>query len=263
MNRMKKILAGVGAAVLASCGLFGQAAPRPVFDVASIKPSAPDDKGGWVHFLPGGRFEVTNAQLIFVIQQLYGVKDYQIVDAPKWIVDWNTARFNIEAEAEGVTSQDQLRLMARNLLEDRFQLKLHRETRDLPVYLLTQGKNGVKTTATPDNGRPIRTGFIEPVEPGWLQGADITMKSFISSLSRYTDRPVLDGTNYTQKFTFKLQWAEEERPGRGASGDDAQPDMARPSLFTAVQEQMGLKLVPQKAPVEVLVIDRIDRPSEN
>jgi uncharacterized protein (TIGR03435 family) len=262
MKRMRKILAGVGAAVLASCGLFGQAPPRPVFDVASIKPSAPDNKGGWVHFLPGGRFEVTNAQLIFVIQQLYGVKDYQIVDAPKWIVDWNTARFNIEAEAEGVTSQDQLRLMARNLLEDRFQLKLHRETRDLPVYLLTQGKNGVKTTATPDSGEPIRSGFIEPVARGWLQGADINMEAFISSLSRSTGRPVLDGTNHTQKFTFKLQWAEEERPGRGASPDDA-PDMSRPSLFTAVQEQMGLKLVAQKAPVEALVIDRIERPSEN
>jgi uncharacterized protein (TIGR03435 family) len=262
MNRMKGIIAGVGAAVLASCGLFGQTAPRPVFDVASIKPSAPDDKGGWVHFLPGGRFQVINAQLIFVIQQLYGVKDYQIVGAPKWIVDWSTARFNIEAKAEGVTNQDQLRLMAKNLLEDRFQLKLHRETRDLPVYVLTQGKNGMKTKATPDSGKPIRSGFVEPVAPGWLQGADITMEAFIRMLSRYADRPVLDGTNYTQKFTFKLQWAEEERPGRAASPDDA-PDTSRPSLFTAIQEQMGLKLVPQKAPVEVLVIDHVEKPSEN
>jgi uncharacterized protein (TIGR03435 family) len=88
------------------------------------------------------------------------------------------------------------------------------------------------------------------------------MEAFISSLSRSTGRPVLDGTNHTQKFTFKLQWAEEERPGRGASPDDA-PDMSRPSLFTAIQEQMGLKLVAQKAPVEVLVIDRVKRPSEN
>lgn len=255
-------------AVMATAAAVAQpAAPapaaRPVFDVASIRPSDPDAKGGWARFLPGGRFEVLNAQLIFVIQQLYGVKDYQIVDAPKWIVDWNTARFNIEAKAEGVTSQDQLLLMAKNLLEDRFQLKLHRETRDLPVYALTQGKDGAKFKVTPDNGRPIRSGFIEPVERGWIQGANINMDNFVLSLSRYTDRPVVDRTNYTQAFTFKLQWAAEESPGRAASVDDAQPDTSRPSLFTAIQEQMGLKLVPQKAPIEVLAIDRVERPSEN
>jgi uncharacterized protein (TIGR03435 family) len=251
------------AALLASCGLFGQTAGRPVFDVASIRPSAPDEKGGWVRFPPGGRFEVHNAQLIFAIEQVYGVKDYQIVGAPKWIVDWNTARFNIEAKAEGVTSQDQLRSMAQNLLADRFQLKLHRETRDLPVYVLTPGKNGVKFKVTSDNDWPIRSGYVEPVAPGWLQGANITMDKFVSMLSPYNGRPILDRTDYTKAFTFKLQWAVEERPGRGGSEGDAQPDMARPSLFTALQEQMGLKLVAQKAPVEVLVIDRVERPSEN
>jgi uncharacterized protein (TIGR03435 family) len=234
-----------------------------VFDVASIRPSDPDEKGGWARFLPGGRFEVLNAQLIFVIEEVYGVRDFQIVDAPKWIVDWNTARFKIEAKAEGVASQDRLRLMAQNLLEDRFQLKLHRETRDLPVYVLTQGKDGVKVKVTPDNGRPRGSGGIESVERGWIRGENVSMEFFISSLSRRTDRPVLNRTNYTEAFTFSLQWADEGSSGRGAAGDDAQPDMARPSLFTAVQEQMGLKLVPQKASVEVLVIDHVERPSEN
>jgi uncharacterized protein (TIGR03435 family) len=153
--------------------------------------------------------------------------------------------------------------MAKNLLGDRFQLKLHRETRDLPVYLLSQGKTGVKSKVTPDNGRPIGGGYIQPIAPGWIQGADIRMDDFVLSLSRYTDRPVLDRTNYTEQFTFRLQWAAELTSGSSAAGVAAPPDDARPSLFTAIQEQIGLKLDPQKAPVEVIVIDHVERPSEN
>jgi uncharacterized protein (TIGR03435 family) len=240
--------------VLIALAAFAQApAPRPAFDVASIRPSDPNQKGGWVRF-PPGRLEVSNAQLIFVIQQLYGVRDFQIVGAPKWVVDWNTARFDINAKAEGVTDTAQLRLMAQNLIEDRFQLKLHRETRDLPVYLLIQAKSGVKVKVTPDNGRPPRgSGGIASMDRGWIQGENISMKSFTEELSRHTDRPVLDKTNYTEAFNFKLEWAP----------DDANPDDVRPSLLAAVQEQLGLKLDPQKAPVEVLVIDRVERPSAN
>ena len=244
---------GGGVIVLMSSGIFGQApAPRPVFDVASVKPSDPDEKGGWVRF-PPGRFEVSNCQLVFVIQQVYGVRDFQIVGAPKWIVDWSTARYNIEAKAEGVTNRDQLRVMAQNLLEDRFQLKLHRETRDLPVYALIPAKSGVKVKVTPDNGKPRGSGGIESVARGWLRGENITMDHLILSLSSRIDRPVVDRTNYTEAFTFNLEWAP----------DDAQADDIRPPIFAAIQAQMGLKLDSQKAPVEVLVIDRVERPSEN
>lgn len=227
-------------------------AARPVFDVASVRPSDPNERGDWVHF-PPGRLEVRNAPLIFVIQQIYGVRDFQIVGAPKWIVDRNTARFDINAKAEGVTDEGHLRLMAQNLLEDRFRLKLHRETRDLPVYLLTQAKNGVRVKVAPDDGSPRGSGAIEFVVPGQLQGENVAMDQLAKVLSRYADRPVLNKTNYTEAFTFNLEWAP----------DDSQPDDVRPSLLAAVQKQMGLKLDPRKAPIDVLVIDRIERPSEN
>jgi Protein of unknown function (DUF3738). len=256
------LVAGTLLFVLLPGAAFAQVAARPVFDVASIRPSDPNERGGWARFLPG-RLQVINSSLIFVIQQVYGVRDYQIVGAPKWIIDWNTARFNIEAKAEGVTNQDQLRLMAKNLLEDRFKLKLHRETREMPVYVLIQDKKGIKVKATPDNGRPRGSGGIESVESGWIQGENVSMEFFVQSLSRRTDRPVVDRTNYTEAFTFKLQWASDVSSGSGVTGVDGLPNDARPALFTAVQEQMGLKLSPEKAPVEVLVIDHVERPPEN
>src|SRR6202521_827104 len=192
--------------VLLAGAAFAQTAARPTFDVASIKPSDPNALGGYARFQPGGRFQVNNAQLIFVIQQIYGVRDFQIVGAPKWITDWNTARFDIEAKAESAASEDQLRLMAQHLLEDRFQLKLHRETREMPVYLLTPGKGGLKVAVTPDNGRPRGSGAIAFQDRGWIQGQNVSMEYFAKTLSQFTDHPVLDGTNYTEAFTFKLQW---------------------------------------------------------
>src|ERR1700691_586188 len=119
--------------ILAASVAFAQA---PVFEVASIRPSDPKELGGYARFLPGGRLEVHNAQLIFVIQQIYGVRDFQIVNAPKWITDWNTARFNIEAKGDESATEAQVREMVKALLAERFQLQVHRETRDLPVYAL-------------------------------------------------------------------------------------------------------------------------------
>jgi uncharacterized protein (TIGR03435 family) len=238
-------------------------AARPVFDVASIRPSDPDEVGGRVYF-PPGRFEVRNAKLIFVIQQVYGVKDYQIVEAPKWITDWSTARFNISAKAEGAASEEQLRLMAKNLLADRFKLKLHNETRELPVYVLVQDKKGIKLGAVPDNGRPMGSGYVESVDLGWRRGKDVSMEDLVSALSGQTDRPILDRTNYTEKFTFELKWAARaQSSGTGGLLSDLQPETGQASLFTTIREQMGLRLDPQKAPIEVLVIDHVERPSAN
>jgi uncharacterized protein (TIGR03435 family) len=153
--------------------------------------------------------------------------------------------------------------MAQNLLEDRFQLKLHRETREMPVYLLTQDKNGVKVKVTPDTGAPRGRGGIESVERGWFRGQNLFMQELIGALSqwRYVERPILDRTNYSEAFTFDLKWDADL--GTSGARPDAQPEEVRPSLFTALREQMGLKLEPQKAPVEVLVIDHVERPSEN
>jgi bla regulator protein blaR1 len=257
--------------ILAVSVAFAQA---PAFEVASIKPSDPNETGGFARFLPGGRFEVHNAQLIFVIQQIYGVRDFQIVGAPKWITDWVTARFDIEAKADGETSEDQLRAMAKALLEDRFQLKVHKETRDLPVYALIPAKGGVKLAVAKDSGRPRGSGGVASMVKGWIQGTNVAMPGLILALSQVMDRPVVDKTNFTDAFDFKLTWTPDSEPssdvgcpaGFAAFQEQRKlkPEpMSCPSIFTAVQDQMGLKLDPQKDPIDVLVIDHVERPSAN
>jgi uncharacterized protein (TIGR03435 family) len=133
----------------------------------------------------------------------------------------------------------------------------------MPVYVLVQDKKGVKIKATPDKGMPKGSGSIELVDYSRIRGENVSMKHFITTLSRSVDRPILDKTNYTEPFTFNLQWTVERSSGAAGLGDAAQPDLTRPLLFTAIQEQMGLRFDPQKAPIEVLVIDRVETPSEN
>jgi len=249
-------------------------AQGPAFDVASIKPSDPNELGGYARFPPGGRFEVHNAQLIFVIQQVYGLRDFQIVNAPKWIVDWNTARFDIEAKAEGTPNEDQVREMAKALLADRFQLKVHMETRELPVYALIPAKGRTKLAVAKDNGRPRGSGGIASMLKGWIQGTNVAMPAFIRVLSGLVDRPVVDKTNFSDAFDFRLTWTPDSDPPSDLSCPASfaafqeqrklKPEaMSCPSIFTAVQDQLGLKLDPQKDPIEVLVIDHVERPSPN
>src|SRR5262249_2380696 len=131
--------------LLATIGILAaQNSPKPTFEVASIRPSDPNAFGGYTRFFSGGQLDIRKTQMIFMIQQLYGLRDFQIVGAPKWITDWSSSRFNIEAKAEHVTDDAQLRLMGQALLEDRFKLKMHHEMRELSVYFLTVSKGGTK-----------------------------------------------------------------------------------------------------------------------
>ena len=265
--------------ILAAVVAFAQA-PPPAFDVASIRPSDPNEVGGYARFLPGGRFEVHNAQLIFVIQQVYGVRDFQIVNAPKWITDWNTARFNIEAKGDESATEAQVRDMAKALLAERFQLKVHKETRDLPVYALIPAKGGVKLAVAKEDGRPRGSGAILSMARGWIQGTNVAMPGLLQIFSqlKVVDRPVVDKTNFTEAFDFRLSWtpdsgAEPDAPSDGSCPSSFAPLQERlgtgqaptscPSVFTAVQDQLGLKLDPQRDPIEVLVIDHVERPSAN
>ncbi len=261
--------------ILAASVAFAQ---TPTFEVASIRPSDPNEVGGYARFLPGGRFEVHNAQLIFVIQQIYGVRDFQIVNDPKWITDWNTARFNIEAKGDESATEAQVRDMAKALLAERFQLKVHKETRELPVYALIPAKSGVKLAVAKDNGRPRGSGGMLSMDRGWIQGTNVSMPGLIQQLSRSLDRPVVDKTNFTDAFDFRLTWTPDSGAAPDTPSDGSCPSSfaamqerlgqkpeawSCPSIFTAVQDQLGLKLDPQKDPTEVLVIDHVERPSAN
>jgi uncharacterized protein (TIGR03435 family) len=260
--------------VLAGSLAFSQ---TPAFEVASVKSSVPGTIGGRTQFLPGGRFSATNVPLNFLIQQVYGLRDFQIVGAANWmavIADGYGARYEIQAKGDESATEAQLKEMVKVLLADRFQLKVHKETRELPVYALIPAKAGVKLVVAKDTGRPRGSGGIALMDRGWIQGTNVTMESLIRNLSQSMDRPVVDKTHFTEAFDFKLQWTPDSdpstEPGCPASFAVIQeqlklkPEAAScPSIFTAVQEQLGLNLDAQKDPVEVLEIDHVERPSAN
>jgi uncharacterized protein (TIGR03435 family) len=146
----------------------------------------------------------------------------------------------------------------RHRLADRFQLKLHRETKDEPVYALVVGKSGTKLQQSSGNEasgfRGLRIGR------GQFTGSVATLEMLTTALANQVGRPVLDRTGLNGSFNFKLEWIPDAAPG----GDAPSPsDSTGPSLFTALQEQLGLKLESARGPVEILVIDHVERPGEN
>ena len=244
--------AALGLAVL---GLIQAQSPQPLaFEVASIRPGDPDPQSAGLQFLPSGSLVARNFPLELLIQEVYRVNAFQIVGLRQWTSDWKTTRFDIQAKAGGPASRDQLKAMAQALLADRFQMRFHRETREVPVYALVPAKGGIKLQVARASGRPPGTGGINSSVPmGRLFGNNVSMAHFVQILSeQQLDRPVVDRTNFTEPFDFKLEYAAMDRP-----------DAAGPAIFAAIQEQLGLRLDPLKASVEVLVIDHIERPSEN
>lgn len=232
------------------------------FDVASIKPSKTDDRRAAFQIMPGGRISLKNIPVRMLIQQAYNVRDFQVNGGPSWMSD----RFDIIAKAEGDAdvSQEQLRTMMQALLADRFQLKLHHETKELPIYALVIGKNGIKmreSAGDPQQRRMIRMGR------GSVNGQQMSMDMLAMQLSNQLGRTVIDKTGLKGGYDITLEWTPDQAvsvagPGDGGGENHPASDTG-PSLFTALQEQLGLKLESQKGPVDILVIDRLERPSEN
>ncbi len=233
--------------------------PPKEFEVTSIKPAAPGGRGVRVQMAPGGRLNASNITVKFLIQQAYNVKDFQISGGPGWI---NSERYDLVAKADADVGIGQLRPLIEKLLADRFQLTIHRDTKELPVYALVVGKNGpkFKESASDNPGPQIRMGR------GVIDGRSMGMDMLSSQLATSLGRNVVDRTGLKGKYEIKLEWTQEEGQGRGpADGPEAAPppDTTGPSLFTALQEQLGLKLESSKGPVEIIVIDRIEKPTEN
>jgi bla regulator protein BlaR1 len=230
------------------------------FEVASIKPSAPGGRGIRVQIAPGGRLDAGNITVKFLIQQAYNVKDFQISGGPGWI---NSERYDLVAKADGdVGRMEQIRPLIQKLLADRFQLTIHRDTKELPIYALVVGKNGskLKESAANGPGPQIRMGR------GLINGQGMDMGMLANQLSQAIGRTVLDKTDLKGQYDIKLEFTPEDGPGRGpGDGPEAAPppDTAGPSIFTALQEQLGLKLESSKGPVQIIVIDRIEKPTEN
>jgi uncharacterized protein (TIGR03435 family) len=226
----------------------------PAFDVATIKPSDPDDTGNGFQ-LRGRRVHIKNETMNNMISFAYGIHIKQLVGGPEW---FGTDRYDVDgvADVEGAPNLKQMQGMVKKLLADRFKLTFHRERRELSVYAITVGKSGPKLTKS--LGDP--NGLID--QTGGQQGGQRTerltnnsMADFALLMQSFVDRPVVDQTGLAGRFDFKLVWTPNDSLA-------SEPNAA-PGLFTAMQEQLGLKLEPVKAPAEVLVIDHVERPSAN
>lgn len=237
------------------------------FEVASIKPTPPDERRGIVHQPPGGQsYEAIGAPLRTIMTVAYTVTDRQISGEPAWV---NTDRWNIEAKAERRGSSDELHDALARLLEDRFKLKVRHEKRDMPCYVLTVDKKGSKMPVhdpadllhEPISGAPGRGGLPA------LTGKNVTMNYFAFFLSRIMDLNVIDQTNlpdhYDVDFTFVPPNARIERGPGAPPGAEPPPLPDGPDIFTALREQLGLRLEKGKGPVDFLVVEHVEKPSEN
>jgi uncharacterized protein (TIGR03435 family) len=259
--------------------------------VASVKLNRSGDGNWGYNDTQGGRFVAKNVPLKELLKEAYRVKDSQLVGAPSWI---NSEHYDIQAKMDestvaalGTMSRDQKRkqisLLLQALLLDRFKLNLRRETRDLPVYVLLVAKNGPKfkeTTLTPaelappdPQGPPSQRprGPIAQMMRGKLVMTGVPLDMFAEMLTMQVGRVVLNQTGLKANYDFEMHWMpdESQTPAFRAAGDGAPteaaalPDATGPTFFTALQEQLGLKLESQKSPLDVLVIEHIERPSEN
>jgi bla regulator protein blaR1 len=298
-----------------------QAAAPKSFEVASIKPSAPIADGRMMVRMgtsPGGRWTASGVTPSMLIQQAYDVREYQISGGPGWLT---TERYDIVAKAETPdVDRETLRVLLQSLLAERFNLQIHRETKELPIYELVVGKGGHKlhkseiqpdtqpadpaktgegagasrarggagpagAAANPSGGTGqgigggLGTGAGAPPKGasmirmgrGQLNAQSVPITAIVQMLAQQLGRPVIDKTEIKGNFDFNLQWTPDEtQRGMGIGGldrpaaDSPLPaDTSGPSLFTAVQEQLGLKLEASKGAVETLVIDRVEKASGN
>ncbi len=291
---------------LGLCG-FAAAQTKLAYDAASIKPSDPTQfatrimiGGG-----QGGRFSANGMTVRQIIIQAYGIQDFQLTGGPGWI---SNDRFDIEATPPpgvSVTGQ-QNQEMLQSLLEERFQLKMRRETKPLPGYSLVLAKNGSKmkpsadqtplTPGVPPAGAPPAPGGLGAVRvggpggpapggpgsggppagpaargmirmsPGSISGGAMQMPQFIQILSRQLGRTVVDNTGLTGLFDVELNYTPDRTPPQGTLPPGVvlpQIDPDGPTIFTAIQEQLGLRLESTTQPGDMLTIERIEKPSEN
>ena len=242
--------------------LFAQVAGPPAFEAASVKPSNPDASDKRISFQtnPGG-VRIMNEQLNFLIPYAWKIAVYQVTGGPAW---FDSSKYDIVARAPDGPSEEQLRSMLQTLLVQRFGLKFHREQREMPVYALVSGKDGpkfqVEKRAPQDGDGKVGAGR------GQARGHMVSSSVFAQTLSLFLGRPVLDQTGIDGLFNFDLKWApdETERQLGPAPSIEINSSDQLPSLFAALQEQLGLRLVGQKKSVEMFVIDHIEQtPIEN
>jgi uncharacterized protein (TIGR03435 family) len=254
VRRLPALTRGIAAlSVAAALGAVGhaQGSAGGDFEVASIHRS-PQFSSGAIRLgraVTPGRLAMLGVTPKDLIMWAYELEPYQ-VQGPRWISEeW----YGLNAKAPEPAPEDRLRLMLQSVLALRFRMVTHREIRNLPVYLLTVAKNGPKI-------RPIEGVDDAPRYYPKRQGVaawGITMRRFAELLSSKLERPVTDMTQLRGQYDIELAWSQDVEPSNAANAE------LNPLIFTAIQEQLGLKLQPTKGPLQMLVIDQIDHPSEN
>ena len=284
----KAVVPGCGVILATAPFAGGQSADTAAarFDVASIRPTpreGPDVQGlGNIRMMPGSRLVAETVQLRYFIQRAYSLKPFQLLGGPEWI---NSAHFDIEAKADGTGNSGEMLRMMQALLEERFQLKAHHETKVLPVYELVAVKGRTKlptaqpgSCAAPDPnvgsmppapGQAVPCGqVIVAMSPAGLvlRGGAVPMAELIRVLANVLGRIVVDKTGFAGTFDVHMEFTADEAlgglpspPPRPPGGD---PDI-HGNIFAAIQDQLGLKLESAKGPVDVLVIDSVERPVAN
>ena len=250
---------------------MGTEAKLPVYEVVSIKP---DKSGsGMVRMMtkPDG-FSASNVTLKMLLGTSYGIREDLMSGGPGWV---DSVNFDIDAKVAGADvdamkklNNEQRRSMLQPVLADRFKLTIHTEIKQLPVYDLVLAKSGSKLKEatvgdTYDNGIKSTDGKggagMMRMRPGQLNAQGVPITSLINQLAQQLHRTIIDKTGLTGKYDLTLTWTPDDTPPQ----EEATGDSSAPSIFTALQEQLGLKLQPSKGPVETLVIDHAEMPSEN
>jgi uncharacterized protein (TIGR03435 family) len=278
------ILMLVAACAAVSLGQVQSAPAQPAFEVASVKPTGSADGRSLLQAVQG-RLIITNLSLRRLLLVAYNLQDYQLTGDPPWA---DSEHYDIQAKAEGNPSvRDMEGPMLQVLLEDRFKLSIHRDTRQLPVYDLTVEKKGTKlqsskesscvpysadsppSASAPGEPRPNFCGLHMGYDGSnrTLDGKGVTMTALASTLSRTylssLGRNVIDTTGLTGAYDVHLKWRIDSPSAPAGPNMTTTSDETGPSIFSALQEQLGLRLKPAKGPVEVLVVDHVERPSAN
>jgi len=271
--------AGVSSAlVLLIAAIAAPQEKRSEFEVASVKPNTSGNMMVMIRPPAGGRFTATNARLKMLVALAYNVRNFEISGGPGWL---DTDGFDIEAKAsDPKLNLDGLRPMLQSLLEDRFQLKVRRETREVPVYAITLPKGTSKLPEAKEGGcremspdkpppPPPAPGQFPPTPcggffmgPNHLEGGRISMTQFANALTNILGKPVIDKTSFTGTFDVKLDFAPEGTALAGVRPPE-NSDTSSPNIFTALQDSLGVKLESTKGPGNMLYIDHAEKPSEN
>jgi bla regulator protein blaR1 len=270
---VKEVLRAFPGFVCLSLALAQSPGSPLAFEVASVKPSNPDPNGFSIQTIPGEGLRATNVPLKTLITYAYDIRDYQLSGDPRWIgeerydISARTARGNTAFGEAGPRTlndsqrkiyEDRIRERVRTLLAERFGLMIHHASQEQTVYFLTVAKGGPKMkSVVPEPG--ARQGMSGSGR-GHTQAYAVTSEMTAAYLARVTGRIVVDKTGLDDKYDWTLDWAPDA-PTANDDGAGAPP--AGPTIFTAVQEQLGLRLESGKAPVDKIVIDRVNRPTEN